>query len=68
MALGFPVVGVGASAGGISALSSLFKAMPSKPGLAFVVVQHLSPTHVSRLVHLLSDATRLTLLEAVDGT
>lgn len=67
MALGFPVVGVGSSAGGISALLSLFRVMPSKTGLAFVVVQHLSPTHVSRLVWLLRDVTTLTVCEAVDG-
>jgi two-component system CheB/CheR fusion protein len=42
-----PVVGIGASAGGLDALKALFGAMPPKTGLAFVVVVHLDPTHES---------------------
>jgi two-component system CheB/CheR fusion protein len=68
MALGLPVVGLASSAGGISALRSSFKTIPNKAGLAFVVVQCLSPAHVSRLVWLLSDSTRRTVREATDGT
>src|SRR5689334_15994091 len=41
--LPFPVVGVGASAGGIEALTGLFEGMPAEPGLAFLVVMHLDP-------------------------
>lgn len=67
MALSFPVVGVGASAGGVPALQSLFSALPASTGLAFVVVQHLSPTHESQLVQLLQSVTRLAVREAVNG-
>jgi len=66
--LDFSVVGVGSSAGGIGALQRLFKALPKETGLAFVVVQHLSPTHESRLVWLLREATALRVEEAVNGT
>ena len=52
----FPVVGVGASAGGLSALTQLLAALPPRPGLALVVVQHLDPRHESRLVELLAAA------------
>jgi len=45
--LNFPVVGMGASAGGIDALKTFFSHMPAKPGMAFVVVVHLSPNHES---------------------
>ena len=41
----FPVVGIGASAGGLEAATELLKNLPQEPGLAFVVVQHLDPTH-----------------------
>lgn len=44
--LDFPVVGIEASAGGIQALLSFFQHMPENPGMAFVVVLHLSPEHV----------------------
>jgi len=67
MALDFPVVGVGASAGGIGALQVLFGAMPFPVGMAFVVVQHLSPSHPSLLARLLGPATRLSVCEATDG-
>ncbi|WP_198291332.1 PAS domain S-box protein [Methylosarcina fibrata] len=63
----FPVVGIGASAGGVDALRSLFKTLPEKTGLAFVVVQHLHPDHPSHLAELLEKSTVLPVLEAVDG-
>lgn len=44
-----PVVGIGASAGGLEALNGLFGHMPADTGMAFVVVQHLDPQHESRL-------------------
>ena len=44
---GFPVVGIGASAGGLEALKKLFAAMPPESGMAFVVVPHLDPAHES---------------------
>ena len=65
--LEFPVVGVGASAGGLEALEALFKRI-SLDSLAFVVVQHLSPDHESRLTNLLARSTRMHVLTAVDGT
>jgi two-component system CheB/CheR fusion protein len=42
----FPIVGIGASAGGLEALEQFFKNMPMESGMAFVVIQHLDPTHV----------------------
>src|SRR5271156_4546459 len=50
---GFPVVGVGASAGGLEALEKFFKAMPVDSGMAYVVVQHLSPDFKSVMDELL---------------
>src|SRR4051812_26009474 len=61
-----PVVGLGGSAGGIFALKSLFEAMPADPGLAFVVVMHLSPEHGSTLAELLQRSTKMPV-EQVTG-
>ena len=55
---GFPIVGIGASAGGLDALEKLFDAMPANSGMAFVVVQHLDPTRQSHMVELLSRTPR----------
>ena len=63
----FPIVGVGASAGGLDAVTELLAHLPDAPGMAFVVVQHLDPQHESRLAELLSRATRMPVLEAADG-
>src|SRR5215469_1718399 len=65
--LDFPVVGVGASAGGLEALETLFDRI-SLDGMAFVVVQHLSPDHESRLTNLLARSTRMNVATASDGT
>ncbi|XDF33554.1 PAS domain S-box protein [Paracidovorax avenae] len=54
-----PVVGLGGSAGAIQALRDFFTAMPASPGMAFVVVLHLSPDHESMLAELLQRATTL---------
>src|SRR5215831_6210807 len=51
------VVGIGASAGGLAALRTLFGAMPRDPGFACVVVMHLAPKHESHLVELLQPYT-----------
>lgn len=64
----FPVVGIGASAGGIRTLRNLLAALPRKSGLALVVVQHLPPNVPSRLVGILARAAKLTVREVVDGT
>jgi two-component system CheB/CheR fusion protein len=65
----FPVVGIGASAGGIAALEAFFSALPrnEQTGMAFVVVQHLSPDHKSVLVELIGRCTGMQVREAEDG-
>src|SRR5271165_317369 len=60
----FVVVGVGASAGGLEALSDLLANLPEKTGMAVVVVQHLDRQHESKLSNLLSRVTHLPVLEA----
>ncbi|HKF11078.1 MAG TPA: CheR family methyltransferase [Xanthobacteraceae bacterium] len=60
----FPIVGVGASAGGVEALEYLFKAMPPEPGMAFVVVTHLAPKRESMLPEILARDTRMPVLIA----
>jgi two-component system CheB/CheR fusion protein len=51
----FPVVGVGASAGGLDAFKQLLKAIPIDSGMAFVLVQHLDPNHESILTEILQN-------------
>ncbi len=60
------VVGIGASAGGLEALERLFTHMPADTGLAFVVVQHLSPDHKSLMVELLSKHTTMAVRRVED--
>jgi len=57
----FPVVGLGASAGGLRALTAFLEALPPQPGMAFVLVQHLAPDHVSELHRLLQSHTGMTV-------
>ena len=64
---GFPIVGIGASAGGLEAFEAFFKAMPSGSGMAFVLVAHLDPTHVSILADLLQKRTAMPVLQVEDG-
>lgn len=64
----FPVVGVGASAGGLDAFTKLLKNLPADTGMAFVLVQHLDPKHVSLLPELLARATAMPVVEISDGT
>jgi two-component system CheB/CheR fusion protein len=63
----FPIVGIGASAGGLEALSQLLSSLPADTGMAYVIVQHLDPRHESRLPELLARATRMPVLEAAHG-
>jgi two-component system CheB/CheR fusion protein len=63
----FAVVGVGASAGGLEAFVEFLSALPQSPGMAFVLVQHLDPTHPSELVRLLEPASRMPVWEISDG-
>lgn len=62
-----PVVGIGASAGGLEALEKFFRKMPSNVGLAFVVIQHLDPDHIGVMPELLQRITPLTVMEAADN-
>ena len=65
----FPIVGIGASAGGLAAFEAFFSGMPAEddPGMAFVLVQHLAPDHDSILVELVQRTTRLKVFEVTDG-
>ncbi len=67
-ALGCTVVGVGASAGGLEAFSELLRSIPPRTGLAFVLIQHLDPTHQSLLSDALRRATKLPVEEIRDRT
>jgi len=62
-----PIVGVGASAGGIEALKAFFDGLPPTPNMAFVVLIHLSPDHESNLVPILQRHTGLAVEETTDG-
>ncbi len=64
----FPVVCVGASAGGLSAFSKFLAGISVNTGMAFVLVQHLAPQHESQLAQILAKATRLPVGEAIHGT
>ncbi|MCS7467905.1 PAS domain-containing protein [Stieleria sp. ICT_E10.1] len=66
-AVGFPVVGIGASAGGLEALDELLDNMPVDTGMAFVVVTHQHPGHTSLLPELLARETQMEVVEATDG-
>lgn len=63
----FPIVAIGASAGGLEAFSNLLRALPPEPGLALVFIPHLDPTHESAMVELLARTTTLPVLQASDG-
>jgi len=60
-------VAIGASAGGLEAIESFFTAMPNGSGLAFIVIQHLSPDYKSLMVELLSKKTPMPVMRAEDG-
>jgi two-component system CheB/CheR fusion protein len=60
------VVGLGASAGGLDAFKKFFSVMPADSGLAFVLVQHLDPTHESLMVELLARVTPMKVVQIVD--
>jgi two-component system CheB/CheR fusion protein len=63
----FYVVGIGASAGGLEALERFFENMPDSLGMAFIVVSHLDPTHVSIMPELIQKSTKMKLYPAEDG-
>ena len=62
----FPIVGIGASAGGLDAFKQFFMRMPADSGMAFVLVQHLDPNHESLTADLLARHTRMRVVEARD--
>ena len=62
----FPIVGIGASAGGLKAIQAFFSALPAQPDMAFVIVQHLSPDHESALAELVQTQTQMGVSQVDD--
>jgi chemotaxis methyl-accepting protein methylase len=62
----FPIVGIGASAGGLEALESFLANVPASSGMAFVIVQHLDPNHKGMLVELLQRGTAMKVAQVKD--
>lgn len=65
--LPFPVVGIGASAGGLEAVGEFLTAMPADSGMAFVLIQHLPPDHQSMMAEILSRRTAMSVRQVEDG-
>jgi two-component system CheB/CheR fusion protein len=63
----FPIVGIGASAGGLEAFTDLLRGLPEKTGMAFVLVQHLDPSHSSDLREILARITKIPVQQVTDG-
>lgn len=63
----FPIVAIGASAGGLETFSQLLKALPADSGMAFVLIQHLDPNHASLLTEVLAKTTKMPVVEIKDG-
>ncbi len=63
----FPVVGIGASAGGLEAISELLRQLPERTGMAYVIVQHLDPSHGSVMQDILARTTKMPVTEVNDG-
>src|SRR5205807_4241755 len=63
----FPIVGVGASAGGLEAFTQLIKALTPGTDMSYVLVQHLDPTHESALTEILVRATEMPVVQVSDG-
>ena len=66
--INLPIVGIGASAGGLETLNAFFSIMPPDSGMAFVVIQHLSPKHKSIMASLLDKHTQMSVVQIEDGT
>src|SRR5262249_606015 len=64
---GFPVVGVGASAGGLEAFSEMLAELPSRPDVAFLFVIHMEPHHESHLAEILTRVTPLPVRQVSEG-
>jgi len=65
--MSFPIVGIGASAGGLESISALLAGIPASSGMAYVFVQHLDPAHGSHLTKILSKRAALPVEEAREG-
>ncbi|MGH7535561.1 MAG: chemotaxis protein CheB, partial [Gemmatimonadales bacterium] len=63
----FPVIGIGASAGGLAAFTQFLTSLPAEPAVACVLIQHLDPNYPSELAHILGSATTLSVTTAEDG-
>ena len=63
----FPIVGIGASAGGLEAFTHLLQHLPADTGMGFVLVQHLDPVHESALTKLLSKASSMPVTEVTNN-
>jgi two-component system, chemotaxis family, CheB/CheR fusion protein len=64
----FPLVGIGASAGGLEAITLLLKSLPADLGFAYVYIPHLNPTYKSRTVEILSRVTKIRVVQAKNAT
>lgn len=64
----FPIVGIGASAGGLEAIEGFLSGIPAGVDIAFVIIQHLAPEHKSMMAPLLEKHTALEVVEIKDGT
>ena len=63
----FPVIGIGASAGGLEAFGEVFKNMPEDTGMAFILIQHIEPSHVANMVSLIQKQTKMPVVEVKNG-
>jgi len=64
--INFPIVGIGASAGGLEALELFFGNVPKNCGIAFVVIQHLDPNHIGIMPELLQRTTEMKVMQVTD--
>src|SRR5688572_23932960 len=60
----YPIVAIGASAGGLEAITQLLKNLPDDTGMAYVYIQHLDPNHESMLSTILAKATKMNVVQA----
>ncbi|WP_281299175.1 chemotaxis protein CheB [Flavobacterium limnophilum] len=63
----FPIVGIGASAGGLETLEQFFAKMPQNTGMAFVIIQHLDPNHIGMMPELLQRMTTMKVIQVTDS-
>ncbi len=63
----FPIIGVGASAGGLDAFKKLFENIPPDSGMAYIVIQHMDPHYKSNLAEILSNHTKMIVKQIDDG-